>query len=90
MVPFEDLTNSERVIQHRSKNIQLTTVGENHPYLTFKAMQRIRDEQIHVYGEVSDAQPLWWRWLAEREDVCICWNDVTIFLIVILLTLSTP
>ena len=44
------------------------------------ATQRIRDKQIHVYGEVSDAQLLWWRRLAEREDVRISIDDVTILL----------
>ena len=56
----------------------LTRIPDMTISLTFKATQRIRDEQIHVYGEVSDAQLLWWRRLAEREDVRITIDDVTI------------
>ena len=57
----------------------LTRIPAMTIFLTFKATQQIRDEKILVYGQVPDAQPLWWRWLAEREDVCIRRNVVTVF-----------
>ena len=56
----------------------LTRIPAMTIFLTFKATQRIRDENIHMYGEVSDVQLLWWRWLAEHENVCISIDDGTI------------